>query len=102
MIMLLVRVLSMSDQYSLFNNTVSYLPDIERPVESKSKSNNKAKECHEVIEFHDPLVCERVKIQCDRCKVIYATILRNDGAYGYCGQCMGKKFTEIEGSRRVF
>jgi hypothetical protein len=85
----------------LFKDVKIALPESKHPVESKLKGR-KEKPQPTVIEFHDSLVCERVKIQCDKCKIIYAVILRENGNYGFCGQCMGKKFTEIEGSRRVF
>jgi hypothetical protein len=84
----------------LFKDVKIALPESKHPVESKLKGR-KEKQQPTVIEFHDPLVCERVKIRCEKCRVIYAVILR-EGGYGFCGQCMGKKFIEIEGSRRVF
>jgi hypothetical protein len=82
------------------NNKVT-LPE-SRNSDPKAKGR-KEKQQPITIEFHDPLICERTKIQCDKCKKIYAAVIvREDNNYGFCGQCMGKKFIEIEDSRRVF
>jgi hypothetical protein len=85
----------------LFKDVKVALPESKHPIESKSKGRRE-KQQPMVIEFHDPLVCERVKIQCDKCKIVYSVIAKENNNYGFCGKCMGKIFTEVEGSRRVF
>jgi len=94
----------MGEEYSLFDDFDVSSVDTSEPKKSRNKIKNRKIESHkdEVIEFHDPLVCERVKIQCEKCKIVYAVILRENNNYGFCGSCMGKKFIEIAGSRRVF
>jgi hypothetical protein len=77
----------MGEEYSLFDDFDASNADIGAPRESRNKIKNRKIEAQkdEVIEFHDPLVCERVKIQCEKCKIVYAVILRENNNYGFCG-----------------
>jgi hypothetical protein len=91
----------MNKNLSMFDDIKENVSDISSPIVSKSR-NRKDSKVPEVIEFHDPVICERVKIRCEKCKVVFSCIYNENHRYGFCSQCMGKVFTEIEGSRRVF
>jgi hypothetical protein len=48
------------------------------------------------IEKHELRKMENVRIKCKKCKSIFVAEKNADKDYGYCPNCMGKKWTEFK------